>query len=70
MAMIEVDKQLEAQGLKAKMIMQVHDELVFELPKEELETLKSLVLKAMELNQPLRVPLEVDINCGSSWKEN
>ena len=69
MAMIEVDKQLEAQGLKAKMIMQVHDELVFELPKEELETLKSLVLKAMELNQPLRVPLEVDINCGTSWKE-
>ena len=69
MAMIEVDKQLEAQGLKAKMIMQVHDELVFELPKEELETLKLLVLKAMELNQPLRVPLEVDINCGTSWKE-
>lgn len=69
MAMIEVDKQLEAQGLKAKMIMQVHDELVFELPKEELEALKSLVLKAMELNQPLRVPLEVDINCGTSWKE-
>ena len=69
MAMIEVDKQIQAKGLKAKMIMQVHDELVFELPKEELEPLKSLVLDAMELNQPLRVPLEVDINYGSSWKE-
>ena len=69
MAMIEVDKQLTEQKLKSKMIMQVHDELVFELPKEELEPLKSLVLKAMELNQPLKVPLDVDINYGSSWKE-
>ena len=69
MAMIEVDKQLVAKGLKTKMIMQVHDELVFEVPQEELETVKALVLKAMELGQPLSVPLEVDINCGTSWKE-
>lgn len=69
MAMIEVDKQLETQKLKTKMIMQVHDELVFEVPKDELEQVKTLVLKEMELGQPLRVPLEVDINCGASWKE-
>lgn len=69
MAMIEVEKQLEEHNLKTKMIMQVHDELVFEVPKEELEQVKELVLKAMELGQPLRVPLELDINCGSSWKE-
>ena len=69
MAMIEVDKQLVQQNLKAKMIMQVHDELVFEVPQEELETLKVLVLKAMELNQPLNGPLVVDINYGNSWKE-
>jgi DNA polymerase-1 len=69
MAMIEVDKQLKAQGLKTKMIMQVHDELVFEVPQSELDAVKSLVLKAMELNQPLQVPLEIDINCGVSWKE-
>ena len=69
MAMIEVSNQLKEQKLKAKMIMQVHDELVFELPKEELEQLKELVLKGMELNQPLKVPLEVDINYGQSWKE-
>ena len=56
--------------MKTKMIMQVHDELIFELPKEELEEVKSIVLEAMELGQPLRVPLEVDINYGSSWKEN
>lgn len=69
MAMIEVDKQLVEQNLKTKMIMQVHDELVFEVPKTELETVKELVLKAMELNQPLNVPLEVDINYSNSWKE-
>ncbi len=69
MAMIEVDKELEEKKLKTKMIMQVHDELVFEVPKEELETVKELVLKCMELNQPLKVPLEVDINYGSSWRE-
>ncbi len=69
MAMIEVDKQLAQLGLNTKMIMQVHDELVFEVPQNELDTVKLLVLKAMELNQPLRVPLEVDINCGTSWKE-
>lgn len=69
MAMIEVDKLLKEKNLKSKMIMQVHDELVFELPKEELEELKLLVLKAMELNQPLSVPLEIDINYGENWKE-
>ncbi len=69
MAMIEVDRQLEKRKLKTKMIMQVHDELVFEVPKTELEEVKALVLKAMELDQPLKVPLIVDINCGSSWRE-
>ena len=69
MAMIEVQNRLEKQDLKTKMIMQVHDELVFEVPKEELETVKELVLDAMGLNQPLQVPLELDINYGTSWKE-
>lgn len=67
-AMIRVDKALE--GMKTKMIMQVHDELVFEVPKEELEQVKKIVLNSMELkDQPLHVPLDVDINCGISWKE-
>ena len=69
MAMIDVQKELETKNLKKKMIMQVHDELVFEVPKDELETVKELVLRCMELNQPLKVPLDVDINCGSSWRE-
>ena len=69
MAMIEVEKLLKEGNYKTKMIMQVHDELIFEVPKDELEDIKSLVLKAMELGQPLKVPLDVDINYGSSWKE-
>lgn len=69
LAMIEVDKNLKEQGLKSKMVMQVHDELVFEVPKEELEPLKKIVVEAMELGQPLTVPLDVDVNYGESWKE-
>lgn len=69
MAMIDVDRLLKEGNYKTKMIMQVHDELIFEVPKEELEDIKALVLKAMELGQPLKVPLDVDINYGSSWKE-
>ena len=69
MAMIEVDKKLKEGNFNTKMIMQVHDELIFEVQKNELDDIKSLVLDAMELGQPLRVPLDVDINCGTSWKE-
>ena len=67
MAMIRVDKEIE--GLKSKMIMQVHDELIFEVSKDELEDIKSIVLKCMELDQPLKVPLVVDVNYGPSWRE-
>ncbi len=69
MAMIEVDKKLQEGNYLTRMIMQVHDELIFEVPKDELEDIKKLVSEAMELNQPLKVPLELDINYGSSWKE-
>ena len=69
MAMIDVQNKLEEKKLKTKMIMQVHDELVFEVPKNELYEVKELVKTAMELGQPLKVPLELDINTGTSWKE-
>ena len=52
------------------MIIQVHDELVVEVAKNELEQVKTLVLKSMELDNPLKVPLLVDINVGESWKES
>ena len=70
MAMIELDKKLKENNLKSKMIMQVHDELILEIENGELEDVKKLTIEAMELNQPLLVPLVVDINCGKSWIEN
>lgn len=69
MAMVELFNQLNKNGLKSKMILQVHDELVLEVHKSELETVKAMVVKSMELNQPLSVPLKVDVNVAENWKE-
>lgn len=68
-AMIDFSKKLKENNLKSKMIMQVHDELVVEVAKSELDMVTKLVKEAMELNQPLSVPLLVDVNIGESWKE-
>lgn len=68
-AMIEFSKKLKENNLKSKMIIQVHDELVVEVLKSELDVVTKLVKGAMELNQPLSVPLVVDVNVGESWKE-
>ena len=70
LAMIDFDKKLKENNLKSRMIMQVHDELVIETEKTELDKVKELVLEAMGLGQPLLVPLAVDINTGESWKES
>lgn len=70
MAMIELDKKLKENNLKSKMIMQVHDELIMEVIDGELEKIKKITLEAMELGQPLLVPLVVDVSCGKSWIEN
>ncbi len=69
-AMVDFDKKLKENNLKSRMIMQVHDELVVETEKSELETVKKLVLEAMGLGQPLAVPLAIDINTGETWKES
>ncbi|MBP3847881.1 DNA polymerase I [bacterium] len=69
-AMIDFYKKLKDNNLKSKLILQVHDELVVEVEKSELETVKALILESMELKQPLKVPLLVDINTGESWKES
>ena len=70
LAMIDFSKRLKDNNMKSKLIIQVHDELVIETAKDELEQVKSLVLESMELKQPLRVPLLVDVNVGESWKES
>lgn len=70
MAMIELDKKLKQSNLKSKMIMQVHDELILDVAAGELEQVKKLTVEAMELNQPLLVPLVVDVSANKSWIEN
>ncbi len=67
LAMLELDRVLKESGSKAKLVLQVHDELVLEVPNEELESAIELVRKAMELNQPLTAPLRVDVSAGKNW---
>lgn len=66
-AMITVRKALAESGLKAKMILQVHDELVFECPAGEVDELKALVKREMEGAMKLSVPLKVDAGVGPDW---
>jgi DNA polymerase-1 len=68
-AMVRMQKSLASSGLKSKMIMQVHDELVFDVPKEEVETLQGLIAEAMSGAVTLDVPLVVDMSTGSNWLE-
>lgn len=69
LAMIDFSNKLKEHNLKSKLIMQVHDELVVEVEKDELEIVKTLVKDSMELKQPLKVPLVVDISVGDTWQE-
>ncbi|MEW6417208.1 MAG: DNA polymerase I [Nitrospirota bacterium] len=68
-AMINIWKRLKDSGLKTKMILQVHDELLFELPIQEIEIVIDIVKKEMEGAITLSVPLSVDINYGKNWSE-
>jgi DNA polymerase-1 len=68
-AMIRIDKRLAAQGFAAKMLLQVHDELVFEAPPAEIPKLRDLVREEMENAAELSVPLVVDAGTGSNWVE-
>ena len=70
LAMIEVYKKLKNSNLETKMVLQVHDELILEVPKSELEEVCKIVKEAMELSQPLAVPLEIDFQIGRSWMES
>ncbi|MFZ0076242.1 MAG: DNA polymerase, partial [Exiguobacterium undae] len=68
-AMLDVHAALEASPLQARLLLQVHDELIFEAPDEELDALKTLVKQAMEQTVDLSVPLRVDGDAGHSWYE-
>ena len=69
LSMIAIQKRLKNENWKSKMLLQVHDELVFDVPKTEVETLKSMVKTEMENAFKLDVPLVVDIGIGSNWLE-
>lgn len=69
LAMLEMDAQLSKKKMQSFMILQVHDELIFEAPDEELNELKRLVKKVMEGVFTLKVPLHVDIMIGKNWAE-
>jgi DNA polymerase-1 len=68
-AMVEVAEALHENRSSARMILQVHDELVFEAPGSELEALTGLVRRCMESVYELRVPLRVDVGSGRNWRE-
>jgi len=68
-AMINIHGRLVADGFRSKMLLQVHDELVFEVPEEELDSVCTIVKQEMEGVYPLKVPLKVDINRGKNWAE-
>lgn len=65
LAMIDIDKKIE--GMKSMMILQIHDELVFEVPDEEMETLRNIIKESMENVIKMKVPLKVEIEFGESW---
>ena len=68
-AMIAIDEKLTKSGMKTKMTMQVHDELVFDVPKQELERAKKIVKEGMEEIIKLKVPVEAHIEVGRNWLE-
>ncbi len=69
MAMIELQKRIDKENLNSKMLVQVHDELVFDVPENEVEIMKELIRDVMENIYKLDVPLKVDIEYGRTWYE-
>ena len=69
LAMINIRERLRREGLRAQMLLQVHDELVFEVPLAELEAVKPLVVEEMERAIQLDVPIKVDVGAGRNWFE-
>ena len=68
-SMINIARRIEKESFESKMLLQIHDELVFEVPPQELEALKTSVREEMESVAKLRIPLKVDIKCGDTWAE-
>ena len=65
--MVKVYQRLKAEGLKSKLVLQVHDELIIETPLDEAEAVKKILKTEMENAYKLNVPLKVDMNVGETW---
>ena len=70
LAMVAIDRRMREAGLQAMMVLQIHDELLFELPPDELETLRGIVVEEMENVVELSVPLTVECSYGKNWLES
>jgi DNA polymerase-1 len=68
-AMNKIDAEIRERKLKTKMILQVHDELIFEGPSKEQDNVQEMVLRIMPQSLDLIVPLKVDVKVGKSWGE-
>ncbi len=66
-AMLDIDREIRSQNLASRMVLQVHDELIFEVPLEEVDTMRGLVRRVMEHAVELQLPLRVSIETGASW---
>jgi DNA polymerase-1 len=69
LAMVQLAERMREEKLESRMLLQVHDELVFEVPKDELEAMRKIVPEVMEQALVLDVPLKVDVNYGVNWYE-
>jgi len=68
-AMIQIDAELRSRKLKSRMLLQVHDELLFEVPADELGLMRQLVREKMESVHALSVPLLVELGVGPNWRD-
>ena len=68
-AMIRIDEELRSRKLRSRMLLQVHDELLFEVPEDEIELMRGLVREKMESVHTLSVPLLVELGVGPNWRD-
>jgi DNA polymerase-1 len=69
LAMVQIAERMDQENLKSRMLLQVHDELVFEVPEDEMDRMRKLVPEVMESALSLDVPLKVDVSFGQNWYE-
>ena len=68
-AMIDIQCEIESRNLESRMLLQVHDELIFDCLKDELNIVKEIISSSMQSAYKLKVPLKVDIGLGNNWLE-